>query len=207
IDSRGSLTGNASAQLRSLGGPFARARPDFQYHAELDRKFPQRIFGGFSWKFHPRWRLALQADWVDWSNAFEVLPVKLTRGTNADINRLVGSNGLQEYTPLRWRDQVVYRAGMEFALTEACFLRGGYAYGRSPAPEETLTPLGAAIPEQTLTAGAGYRWRCYELDFAYQLDLPKTRQVGRSSLRDGEYSESTLRVAGHWLGLTISVHY
>ncbi|MCX6966168.1 MAG: outer membrane protein transport protein, partial [Verrucomicrobia bacterium] len=27
IDSRGSLTGNASAQLRSLGGPFARARP------------------------------------------------------------------------------------------------------------------------------------------------------------------------------------
>ena len=207
IDSRGSLTGNGSAQLRSLGGPFARARPDFRYDAELDRKFPQRILGGVSWKFHPRWRLALQVDWVNWSDAFDVLPVKLTKGNNADINRFVGANRFEEYTPLGWRDQVVYRSGLEYALTEAFSLRGGYAYGRSPVPAETLTPLGAAIPEHTLTAGAGYRWRCFDFDLAYQWDVPKTRRIGRSALVGGEYSESSTRVGGHWFGLMSSVHF
>lgn len=207
VDSRGSVSGNANAQLRSLGGPFANARPDFHYNAEMDRTFPQKILGGVSWKFHPRWRLALQADWVNWSDAFDVLPVKLTKGNNADLTRFVGSSHFEEDILLRWRDQVVYRAGVEYALTEAFFLRGGYAYGRSPVPDETLTPLTAVIPEHTLTAGAGYRWRCFQFDLACQWDLPTTRHVDRSALLDGEYSQSRLRVGAHWFGLTTSVHF
>lgn len=207
VESHGSVSGNAKAQLRSLGGPFANARPDFNYNSEMDRTFPQRVLGGISWKFHPRWRLALQADWVNWSSAFDVLRVKLTKGNNADINRFVGSNRFEEDIPLRWRDQVVYRAGMEYALTDAFFLRCGYAYGRSPVPDETLSPLTAAIPEHTLTVGAGYRWSRFQFDLACQWDLPKTRQVSHSALLDGEYSHSSTRVGGLWFGLTSSVHF
>jgi len=207
IESRGSVSGNAGAQLRSLGMPFALARPDFHYNAEMDRTLPQRVLGGVSWKFHPRWRLALQADWVNWSDAFDVLPVRLTKGNNADINRFVGANHLDEFIPMHWRDQVIYRAGVEYALTEAFVLRGGYAYGRSPVPDETLTPLSAAIPEHTLTAGAGYRWRCFQFDLAYQWDLPITRHVNRSALLDGEYSDSSTRVSGHWFALMTTVHF
>ena len=205
VTSRGSASGNAGAQLESLG--LGSARHDFRYDAEVDTTFPQMVSGGISWKFCPKWRLALQADWINWSDAFDVLPVKLTRGNNKDLNGLVGANRLEDDIPLRWRDQVVYRAGLEYELTQAWFLRAGYTYGRSPVPSDTLTPLTAVLPEHTLTAGAGYRWRWLQIDLAYQWDLPTTRFVGRSALLDGEYSDSRTRVGIHWVGLTTSVHF
>ena len=207
VSSHGTASGNANAQLNSLGPAFAGVRRDFHYDAEVDTTFPQKIVGGVSWKFYPKWRLALQADWVNWSNAFDMLPVRLTRGNNADLNGLVGANHFEDDIPLRWRDQVVYRAGLEYALTEAFFLRCGYSYGRSPVPDATLTPLTAVIPEHTLTAGAGYRWHWLQIDLAYQWDLPTTRNIGRSALLDGEYSNSSTRVGIHWFGLTTSVHF
>ena len=207
VDTYGTLSGNGSAQLRSLGGPFANLRPDFHYTAELERTFPQKILGGVSWKFHPKWRLALEVDWINWSDAFDVLPLKLSRGNNADINRFVGANHLNEDIPLHWQDQVIYRMGVEYTLTEAFLLRCGYAYGRSPVRDETLTPLTAVIPEHTVTAGAGYRWRWLQVDLAYQWDLPTTRHVNRSALLDGEYSNSSTRIGIHWFGLTTSVHF
>jgi long-chain fatty acid transport protein len=205
VDSRGSASGNVGAQLDALGGGFARR--DFHYDAEVDTKFPQKISDGISWKFQPKWRLALQVDWIDWSDAFDVLPVKLTRGNNADLNGLVGANRLEDDIPLQWRDQMVYRAGVEYSLTEAFCLRCGYAYGRSPVPNETLTPLTAAIPAHTLTAGAGYSWRWLQVDFGYQWELPLTRYVNQSSLLDGEYSDSRTQVGIHWFGLTTTVHF
>jgi hypothetical protein len=74
-------------------------------------------------------------------------------------------------------------------------------------PSETLTPLTAAIPENSLYAGAGYRWRWLEVDLAYEWDIPVTRHVGTSSLLDGEYSGSTVNVGIQWLGLTTSVEF
>ena len=207
ITSRGTASGNAGVQLRSLGGTVAQARPDFTYDAEVDTKFPQMVSGGVSWKFYPKWRLALQADWINWSDAFDVLPVKLSGGNNADLNGLVGANRLEDDIPLRWRDQVVFRMGLEYALTDAIMLRGGYAYGRTPVPNDTLTPLTAAIPAHTLTAGVGYRWRSLQFDFGYQWELPLTRSVGQSALLDGEYSGSRTRVGIHWFSLTTSVHF
>ncbi|MEI6351408.1 MAG: outer membrane protein transport protein [Verrucomicrobiota bacterium] len=207
VDTHGTLSGNGKAQLRSLGGPFANLRPDFQYNAELERTYPQKLLGGVSWEFHPKWRLALQVDWINWSDAFDVLPLKLTKGNNADINRFVGANRFEEDTPLRWRDQVIYRAGVEYLLTDAFLLRCGYAYGRSPVPNETLTPLSAVLPEHTLTAGAGYRWRWLQVDLAYQWDLPTTRHIEKSALLGGEYSDSSTRIGIHWIGVTTSVHF
>jgi long-subunit fatty acid transport protein len=102
---------------------------------------------------------------------------------------------------------MVYRAGVEYSLTEAFCLRCGYAYGRSPVPNETLTPLTAAIPAHTLTAGAGYSWRWLQVDFGYQWELPLTRYVNQSSLLDGEYSDSRTQVGIHWFGLTTTVHF
>ena len=205
ITTRGSASGNAAAQIQSLG--LTGARPDFNYAAEVDTQFPQMVSAGVSWKFHPQWRLALQVDWVNWSDAFDVLPVKLRNGNNANINGLVGSANLEDDVPLRWRDQVVYRIGFEYEATESLRLRAGYAYGRSPVPSETLTPLTAVIPEHTLTVGAGYRWRWLDVDLAYQCDLPETRTLGQSALRSGEYSFSSTKVAIHWVALTASVKF
>jgi long-chain fatty acid transport protein len=86
-------------------------------------------------------------------------------------------------------------------------LRGGYCYGNSPVPGSTLTPMTAAIMENTITAGVGYQWRDWSFDFAYQCDLPNTEHAGTSDLRDGEYSGSSTRVCINWVALTVGVKF
>ena len=57
-----------------------------------------------------------------------------TSGNNADLNAFLGSNSINDIVPLRWRDRLVYRAGVEFSLTENLTLRAGYSFGESPLP-------------------------------------------------------------------------
>jgi long-chain fatty acid transport protein len=207
LASDGNASGNAGAQLQSLGGGFAGVRHDFHYNAEVDNTFPQMISGGLSWKFLPHWRLALQTDWVNWSSAFDMLPVKLTNGNNRDLNGFLGKNSFQDNIPLHWRDRFVYRAGIEYEVTENFLLRAGYSYSQSPVPNETLIPLTAVIPEHTLTFGAGYKWGRYQIDLAYQWDLPTTRNVNDSSYLSGEYNHTSTQIGVHWIALTTSVRF
>lgn len=204
ITTTGHATGNAGVQLAALGAPF---RPDFRYDAEVETTFPQMVQAGVSWKPHRRWRVIVQVDWINWSDAFDDLPITLRNGTNADINGFVGSSTLQDTPSLDWRDRFVYRFGVEYALTEHIALRAGYAYGKSPVPDATLTPLTAAITEHTLTAGVGFRRGPFRVDLAYQYDLPASQQVGQSALRSGEYSQSRVEVELHWLTVTGSVEF
>lgn len=205
VHSQGDAFGNASTQLANLG--LGGARPDFHYDAEVLNVFPQMVSGGVSWKFHPRWRLALQLDWINWSDAFNKLRINLRDGNNADINGVVGSDSLGDKVPLKWEDRFVYRGGIEFAVTDYLLLRGGYLYGKSPVPDGTLTPLTAAIMEHTVTAGVGYRRGPFGVDLAYQWDLPVTQNVNTSKLLAGEYSNSRVEVGIHWVALTTSYRF
>ncbi len=207
IKTYGDASGNANAQLDALGPGFNGVGRDFHYSAEVDNTFPQIVSGGVAWKFLPGWEVSTEVDWTGWSDAFSTLPVKLTHGSNAQINAFAGSNALQDHIPLDWRDTFTYRIGLERAITPSLFLRCGYSFGRSPVPDATLTPLTAAIPEHSLTAGAGYRWRWLEIDAAYEWDIPATRHVGTSSLLDGEYSNSSVTAAIQWVGLTTTMRY
>lgn len=204
VHSSGHASGNLGAQLDTLGLPLRR---DFRYDAEVVTTFPQMVTGGVSWRPHSRWRLTLQADWINWANAFDELPITLTRGNNADVNALVGSDSLKDVAPLRWHDRFVYRVGLEYAVTDHVRLRAGYAYGKSPVPDSTLTPLTAVIMEHTVTAGMGYGWGRYQFDLAYQLDIPKERRVGVSGLQAGEYSNSRTEVLLNWVAITASIRF
>jgi long-chain fatty acid transport protein len=207
IVSDGDASGNASAQLNSLGGGFAKVDPDFHYDAKVKVVLPQTVSTGISIKARPDLRIALQVDWIDWSDAFDQLPVRLSNGSDRDLNAFVGSRSLNDNVPLRWQDRFVPRAGVEYAITPEFFLRGGYAYGRSPVPAATLMPLTAAIVEHTLSAGFGYRHDRYALDFAYQWGLPATQSVGTSDIRSGEYSGSKTTVSTHTFTLTSTVAF
>jgi len=207
IKTYGQATGHSNAQLDALGPAFAGVGRDFHYNAEVDNTFPQMVSGGVAWKFLPGWDASAQIDWTNWSNAFSTLPIKLTHGSNAQVNAFAGTNVLQDNVPLDWRDSFTYRIGIERAITPAFFLRCGYSFSKSPVPDYTLTPLTAAIPENTLSAGAGYRWKWLEINLAYEWDIPATQHVGRSALLDGEYSNSTVTTAIQWVGMTTSVRF
>jgi long-chain fatty acid transport protein len=203
----GDASGNASAQLRSLGGNLAAAQPDFHYNAEIETQFPHIISLGVSWKPASAWRLAVQADWINWADAFDNLPITLTDGTNPDLNAVLGSNRIDDTIPLGWRDRWVYRAGVEYALSAQWTLRTGYAFGESPIPSEWVTPLNASILEHTISAGVGYEVGRYRFDLAYQWNLPNEESVDLSGYRAGEYSASTVDVSVHWIGLTSRIRF
>jgi long-chain fatty acid transport protein len=204
-EARVDTTGNASGDPSSQFGHPQGTLP-FHYDANVRNIFPQQTTAGASWKLHPRWRLALQVDWIDWQEAFQTLPVKLSDGSNSKVNSALGSS-FKDLVPLDWRNEFVYRAGLEFTVTKEWTLRAGYCFGGSPVPEATLTPLTAAIMENTLTAGIGYHWRRWQFDLAYQYDLPAKQEVGTSGLLSGEYSNSSVEVSRHTLALTTSVGF
>ncbi|MFN0069072.1 MAG: OmpP1/FadL family transporter [Limisphaerales bacterium] len=203
VEAEGTLTGNAGAELTALGPPFSTLPPSFAYDAEVETTFPQQVTAGVAWQAAPEWRLLAQVDWVHWSDAFDDLPLRLRNGTNAGLNAILGSDALDDSIPLRWQDRLVYRAGVEYAPGRHWAFRAGYSFGDSPVPDGTLTPLTAAIMEHTVGAGAGYRWRRWQVDAAWQWDLPANRRVGTSDLLAGEYSGSSVTVDVQWFGLTV----
>jgi long-chain fatty acid transport protein len=201
VVSTGDAWGDTSLQFGHALGTLP-----FHYDATVTNTFPQDVHAGLSWKFQPQWRLATQVDWIDWSDAFKNLPLQFRNGSNSRVDAALGSS-FTEGVPLDWKSEFVYRAGLEYDVTPDLALRAGYCYGSSPVPDSTLTPLTAAILQQTATCGVGYHWKHYRVDAAYQYYLPATQQVGTSGLRSGEYSYSQTTVSAHEFTLTTTIEF
>ena len=204
IESTGGATGNIGAQLAALGIPF---QPDFAYRARVGVQFPQSASVSLLWQVNPVWRLNFQSDWTGWKDAFNNLPVTLTQGTNADINNLLQSSSIKDAVPLEWKDQYTFRGSVERALGESLAVSGGYMHANNPVPGSTLTPLTAAIMQNGITAGMGYRVGRYRFDVAYGIDLTATEQVGTSALLAGEYSDSRTKIGTQSLSLSGSFRF
>jgi long-subunit fatty acid transport protein len=202
INSTGDANGNIGVQLAALG--LGGARPDFHYNAGVQTIMPQSVLAGANWRVDGHWVFALQADWVDWKGSFASLPVTLTNGNNADINGLLGTNGIFDRVPLQWKNQYTVRGGVERFLTENISLRAGYAHSNNPVPASTLSPLTAAIMTQQLSTGIGYRHGHWRLDLGYGIDPTAQENVGKTALLSGEYANSKVRIGTQALGLNTS---
>lgn len=195
VHSTGSASGDVGAQLGAPSVPFT-------YDAQVNTAFPQQVSLGVSWEPIDPLRVAAQIDWIGWSGAFDTLPVSLANGSNPAINGFVGSTSLQDNISLNWRDRLVYRLGLEYALCKCAVVRAGYSFGESPIPSTTLTPMSAALMEHAITAGVGFTHGNWGIDLAYEYDLPAKRNVGVSGLRSGEYSNSSTEVSVHLFALS-----
>jgi long-chain fatty acid transport protein len=193
INTSGDASGNPYAQ-------FGESLP-FHYDAEVKNKFPQNASVGASWRFLSKFRASVQVDWIDWADAFDTLHISMSNGSNPGVNGALGSS-FRDNFPLNWSSEFVYRAGLEYDVTENLALRIGYSYGQSPIPDSTLTPMTAAITEHVITAGVGYHWSHYKVEVAYQYYVPATQNVGQSGLLSGEYSNSSTTVSAHVFALT-----
>ncbi|HEX4021787.1 MAG TPA: outer membrane protein transport protein [Acidobacteriaceae bacterium] len=204
VQSHGDASGSASAQFAALG---IVADPIFHYQAEVDNHLPQAVAAGLSWQASHRMQWTFEGDWVDWSGAFQQLPVKLTMGTNATINSVVGASALRDDVPLHWRDQGVFRMGAEMPVAPGWTARAGYVYMSNPVPSATLTPLTAAILRNSLAAGGGWNRGHLHWDLAYQVQLPASQNVEQSTLLAGEYDHTHVRVMTQSLTITARVNF
>lgn len=205
VRSTGSASGNAYAQFDALG--LSNYSPVFHYNAEVDNVFPQSASTSLGWQAQRRIRTYLQADWINWHDAFTQLPVHLTAGNNALINALLNSTSLNDSIPLDWKNQVTVRAGFETSLAESFTLQGAYAHANSPVPAATLTPLTAAIMSDSLSTGLAYAKGPLRLQLGYQVNLPKTATVNNSSLLAGEYSHTRTTLWLQTVALTTGIRF
>lgn len=178
----------------------------FIYDAEVGTSLPQIASAAIAWQYSDPLRVGFQVDWIDWSDAFDRLPLHLTHGNNAVLNGIAGSTTIDDVAPLDWKDQFVYRIGSEYDWSGKLQLRAGYSYGESPVQSETLTATTAAIMQHTLGLGFSYQLPGYRIDFGYQWDLPAEDAVGNNSrILAGEYNNSEVDVSIHWLSVGISL--
>jgi long-subunit fatty acid transport protein len=204
VHTTGTANGNAAVQFAALGLPF---QPAFHYAAAVDNIFPQSVSANVAWQARRRVRTHLQADWINWHDAFVNLPVHLTGGTNPDINALLNSSSLNDSIPLHWRNQLAWRAGVEASIAENTTLLGGYSYTNSPVPAGTLTPMTADIMRNALSTGISYHLSRYRFELAYQANLPSSAEVNKSQLLAGEYDHTKTSLWLQTVVLTTGVRF
>ena len=191
ITSSGSASGNMGAQFTALGIPF---QPAFAYRAQVHIQLPQSALVSVSWRATPATRISYQNDWTGWHGSFRNLPVTLTKGNNPDINSFLGSDGLNDMVPLSWKDQFTFRGSIDHELGESFSVRAGFLHSNSPVPDSTISPLTAAIMQNSIATGAGYRTGRWTFNVSYTFGFTAEAQVGSSLLLYDEYTNSRAKI-------------
>jgi long-chain fatty acid transport protein len=126
---------------------------------------PETLTFGLAQRLDERWTLLAGAEWTNWSR-FRELVVRRDDGRPPFV------------TEQRWRDTWLLSAGAEYRATEALALRAGFAWDRSPVPEETRTPRIPDSDRYLLSVGASWRaWRNITLTVAYTHIFVENAQV------------------------------
>lgn len=194
LDNSGSTDVDFSAQLPA----FTRAG----YRAHARTELPLTVGLGASWQIAERWSLGLWVDWHRWSASYDTFKVDLSNGSDAAVNAALGPDP-SDRIPLNWDDRFVFALGTSYQIAENWTLRAGYRYGKSPIPNDLVTPLNGATLEQALTLGLGWQSDDWRLDLAYGYEFTDTSRVGRSGYRAGEYSNSAFRPSLHLVSLSL----
>lgn len=168
-----------------------------QYHAKVvDFQLPQKVGVGISYQFTPKLLVGLDAEWQDYSHAFRKIAVEMEGLSIPPAN-------------LAWEDSYHFAIGAEYKITPRFTLRAGYAYtGEGVTPNEGTFPY---IPSTTgnshnLTAGWGYSWNNYLLDFGWSHHLDVEDRNGRSRIGE-DYENSTLGFGDNLYMITVSYLY
>jgi long-chain fatty acid transport protein len=127
-----------------------------EYDLEVGMKLPMSIGYGMSYKATEKLRLALDVEWVNWANAFDKMEIKLTNGTSANVNKMIGSPDFNIDFPLKWKNSFIVKIGGDYDVTKQFTMRLGYAYGSNPVPETTVFPAFPAVVIHHITIGGSY---------------------------------------------------
>ncbi len=135
-----------------------------------DFDIPENYAVGLAFDITPAWTVAFDVQRINWSsvasignpgpatdaaniNAGNLFPL-CPPGTDVTPCLLGGAKGLG----FGWRDQTIYKIGVDWAINEKWNARAGYNYGKSPIPETEVlfNMLAPATPEHHLTFGGAY---------------------------------------------------
>lgn len=162
------------------------------YNLDVELTFPQSIGFGIAYKPAEEINLLADIELISWENAFDKMVLKLSNGSNSNINKMIGSSGLNIDFPMNWKNQVLIKLGAEYFVSENLALRLGYANGANPVPESTVFPIFPAVVENHITGGLSYKIsESIKVNGAFELGLNNSVVASKPSLIASEYSGST----------------
>lgn len=171
---------------------------DFKYNTtsgqdKLEFNLPQSVSVGFGVKPSKTIRFAFDIVWIDWPQTLGKNKPRYTKNSS-------GSTAWNA----DWKEQWVFKLGMEYDLTKELRLRAGYNYGKRPtrssSPFENIAL--PAIQEKHYTAGAGYditKNLALNVGFLYS---PKTTFSSSNSAAFIDDSKVTMSEKSFDLGLS-----
>nr|WP_293248850.1 outer membrane protein transport protein [Panacagrimonas sp.] len=107
---------------------------------------------GIGWRFQPGWLLAVEFNWLDWSDAMKSATLRAR-----DPNKPGAPASLAIVSPLNHRDQYVWSIGMAIDLGEKAQLLVGWNHTRNAIPSETLSPAFNLTTENEADLGLIYK--------------------------------------------------
>lgn len=136
-----------------------------RYDGSMDGfTWPAAIEGGVAVKLmEQRLTLAGDVQLVQWSDALKTVTVKGDSPDNTNASPTVSIPFI-----FNWDDQVVYSAGLAYAVSEKDIVRGGFNYASNPIPDDSVYPLFPAVTESHVTVGYGHTFGKILVDVAYE---------------------------------------
>lgn len=200
----GDAVADFSAQLPPLG--LGGTPPYNYYNADTKNALPMVIGGAIRWETTERLTTGLRVDWIGWEDAFDDLQVALSGGNNGAINGAIGSV-VTDQVPVAWRDTWVVGLGADYQINDCLSVRGGWRWSQSLARDSYITPLNGSQFQHTLAVGLGWQRENWRLDLSYEYLFGSTTNVGASGYNVGEYSNSSLKMDAHVIGIGITANY
>ena len=113
---------------------------------------------------------------------------------------------LEADIPLRWKNALTARSGIEVTLGDV-MLRAGFAYEQSPVPDETLRPSLPDANRRVYSGGIGYSVsEDLRLDFAASFASFEQRSITNSLVEylPGAYLNGTYATSVTMIGINMS---
>ena len=167
-----------------------------EYDSEIEGIYvPRQIRFSAVWWPVERVLLGFEVAWIEWHRAFKEADVRLTNGSNQDLNFIIGSRSVNSGITLNWKNQWVFSTYAAWQAWDDWTLRFGLNYGAHPLDRNeqgnSATP---AFTEFHVSAGVG--WRVLpELELNFLLEHGFANEVrsgdaGAPTANDSTYSSS-----------------
>ena len=157
----------------------------------------QELGIGASFRITPRWLVAADLSWLDWSSALTTTTLRASDPDNSAAPAVLRTTSV-----LDWRDQYVVAVGTAYRPIEPVTLWAGYNYGRNPIPNGHLSPLLVNIGEHTFTAGGAWQVRDdLRLGCALEYLLPNEVTYDNPDLPFGPDTKARISYVALHLGL------
>lgn len=160
----------------------------------------QEFGAGFAWQFAPKWLLAMELNWLDWSHALRDATVTATRPDNPDApSRVFFAQTLEH------KDQYILGLGLAYNWSDNTVLRAGTNISGNAVPNHTLTPTLNLTADFEVELGLSHKFgKGWELGTALQIQGPKSETYTNPEQSYGRAKEDyglaaiTLQLGRSW---------